>query len=179
MVSRSGGKLVIRPDSGDPAPVLLKCLQILDRKAGMRRNTKGYKTLPPYFGLIQGDGVNDETIPEILHAIVSRGYAATNIGFGMGGGLLQQVNRDTLRFAFKCAAALRGGEWVDVSKDPVTDTSKRSKKGHLSLVKENGAFATARGPRNDDELVPVFENGKVLRTYTLDEVRTRAMRSLV
>jgi nicotinamide phosphoribosyltransferase len=178
-VRESGGKLVIRPDSGDPATVDLKCLQILDRKVGMRRNTKGYKVLPPYFGLIQGDGVTDESIPEILHALVSRDYSASNIAFGMGGGLLQQVNRDTLQFAFKCAAALRGEAWVDVSKEPATDTAKRSKRGHLALVTENGGFTTVRGPRNDDNLVPVFEDGRVLRTYTLDEVRRAAMRSLV
>jgi nicotinamide phosphoribosyltransferase len=179
LVRGSGGKLVIRPDSGDPATVNLKCLQILDRKVGTRRNTKGYKVLPPYFGLIQGDGVNDESIPEILHAVVSRDYAASNLAFGMGGGLLQQVNRDTLKFAFKCAAALRGEGWVDVSKDPATDTGKRSKRGHLALVKESGSFTTARGPRQDDHLVPVFEDGRVLRTYTLDEVRRNAMRSFV
>jgi nicotinamide phosphoribosyltransferase len=177
MVAESGGKLVIRPDSGDPATVDLKCLQILDRKVGTRRNTKGYKVLPGYFGLMQGDGINDESIPEILHALVSRGYSASNVAFGMGGGLLQQVNRDTLKFAFKCAAALRAGAWVDVSKEPATDTGKRSKKGHQALVRENGAIVTVRGPRNDDMLVPVFEDGRVLRTYSLDEVRAHAMRS--
>jgi nicotinamide phosphoribosyltransferase len=179
MVANSGGKLVIRPDSGDPPTVVLKCLQILDRKAGMRRNTKGYKVLPSYFGLIQGDGVNDESIPEILHAIMSRGYSASNLAFGMGGGLLQQVNRDTLKFAFKCAAALRGGEWFDVSKEPATDMGKRSKQGHLALVRENGEYKTVRAPRNDDQLVPVYENGRVLKTYTLEEVRQCAMRSFV
>jgi nicotinamide phosphoribosyltransferase len=179
MVAHSGGKLVIRPDSGDPPTVVLKCLQILDRKAGTRRNTKGYKVLPSYFGLIQGDGVNDESIPEILHAVISRGYSASNIGFGMGGGLLQQVNRDTLKFAFKCAAALRGGEWVDVSKEPATDMGKRSKQGRLALVRENGDYNTVRRPRNDDLLAPVYEDGRVLRRSTLDEVRQSAMRSFV
>jgi nicotinamide phosphoribosyltransferase len=178
MVARSGGKLVIRPDSGDPTDVLLKCLQILDRKVGTRRNTKGHKVLPSYLGLLQGDAVNEESIPEILHAIVSRGYSASNLSFGMGGGLIQQVNRDTLKFAFKCAAALRGDTWVDVSKEPRTDVGKKSKRGHLALVREGGQYATVRGPRNDDELVPVFENGRVLRTTTLDEVRKRAERWL-
>jgi nicotinamide phosphoribosyltransferase len=179
LVAESGGKLVIRPDSGDPATVDVKCLQILDRKLGTKRNTKGYKVLPSYFGLIQGDGINDESIPEILHAVVSRGYSASNLGFGMGGGLLQHVNRDTLKFAFKCAAALRGGEWVDVSKDPATDTGKRSKKGHQALVRENGGFTTVRGPRNDDVLVPVFQDGRVLHTYSLDEIRCNAMKSFM
>ncbi len=178
LVRASGGKLVIRPDSGDPAEVNLKLLAILDRKVGMRTNTKGFKVLPPYFGLLQGDGVNDESLPEILHAIVSRGYSASNIAFGMGGGLLQHVNRDTLRFAFKCAAALRSGEWMDVSKAPATDLGKRSKPGHQALVHEGGAYATVRGPRKDDLLVPVFEDGAVLRRHTLEEVRERALRGL-
>ena len=178
MIRGSGGKLVIRPDSGDPVSVDLKCMQILERKVGMRRNAKGFKVLPPYLGLIQGDGVNDESIPEILHALQARGYSTSNIGFGMGGGLLQQLDRDTQRFAFKCAAALRDGAWVDVSKDPATDVGKRSKKGHLSLVHEGGVYATVRAPRKDDLLAPVYENGRVLRTYTLDEVRANAFRGL-
>jgi nicotinamide phosphoribosyltransferase len=177
-IKSSGGKLVARPDSGDPAGVNLKCLQIMERKIGMRTNSKGFKVLPPYIGLIQGDGINDESIGEILHALRGRKYSASNIGFGMGGGLLQQLDRDTQRFAFKCAAALRGGEWIDVSKEPATDTGKRSKKGHLALVREGGAHSTVRGPRKDDLLVPVYENGHVIRTYTLDEVRSEAARGL-
>jgi nicotinamide phosphoribosyltransferase len=173
-IKGSGGKLVARPDSGDPAAVNLKCLQIMERKLGMRRNTKGFKVLPPYLGLIQGDGMNDESIGEVLHTLRTRRYSASNIGFGMGGGLLQQLDRDTQRFAFKCSAALRGDQWVDVSKSPATDMTKRSKTGHLALVLEGGAYATARGPRKDDLLVPVYEDGRVLRTYTLDEVRAAA-----
>jgi nicotinamide phosphoribosyltransferase len=169
LVADSGGTLVIRPDSGIPAEVDVKCLQILDRCVGTRRNTKGFKLLPNYFRLIQSDGINDESLGEILHQVVSRGYSASNIAFGMGGGLLQMINRDTQRFAFKCAAALIGDEWVDVSKDPTTDAGKRSKKGHLALVLDRGGHATVRGPRRDDLLVPVFENGTILRTYTLEE----------
>ena len=177
-IKASGGKLVSRPDSGDPAAVNLKCLQIMERKLGMRTNTKGFKVLPPHLGLLQGDGMNDESIGEVLHALRSRRYSASNIGFGMGGGLLQQLDRDTQRFAFKCAAALRGGQWIDVSKSPATDMGKRSKKGHLALVHEGGAYATTPAPRKDDLLVPVYEDGRVLRTYTLDEVRAAADRDL-
>jgi nicotinamide phosphoribosyltransferase len=177
-IKASGGKLVARPDSGDPASVIVKCLQIMERKIGMRTNTKGFKVLPPYLGLIQGDGINDESIGEILQALRVRKYSASNIAFGMGGGLLQQLDRDTQKFAFKCAAALRGGEWIDVSKDPATDTGKRSKKGHLALVREGGTPSTVRGPRKDDLLVTVYENGQVTRTYTLDEVRAEAARGL-
>ena len=180
LVRDSGGKLVVRPDSGDPATVLLKLLAIFERKVGMRKNLKGYKVLPPYFGLIQGDGINDESIHEILHALLGKGYSASNLAFGMGGGLLQQVNRDTQKFAFKCSSALIDGEPVDVAKDPVTDHGKRSKKGHLALVRKglDREVETVRGPRSDDLLVPVFENGKVLVTYTLDEVRANSMLGL-
>ena len=174
----SGGKLVIRPDSGDPVTVLLECLRIIERKLGMRVNGKGFKVMPPYLGLIQGDGINDRSIATILDALREQGYSASNVGFGMGGGLLQQLDRDTQKFAFKCAAALRDGSWIDVSKDPVTDSGKRSKKGRLALVEEGGVLATVRGPRADDQLVPVFENGRILRSYTLDEVRARAARAL-
>jgi nicotinamide phosphoribosyltransferase len=173
-IKGSGGKLVARPDSGDPAAVNLRCLQIMERKLGMRTNTKGFKVLPPHLGLIQGDGMNDESIGEVLHTLRARRYSGSNIGFGMGGGLLQQLDRDTQRFAFKCSAALRGDQWVDVSKNPATDMAKRSKRGHLALVQEGGAYSTTRGPRKDDLLVPVYEDGRVLRTYTLDEVRTTA-----
>jgi nicotinamide phosphoribosyltransferase len=178
MIRGSGGKLVIRPDSGDPASIDVECLQLMERKLGMQKNRKGYKVLPPYFGLIQGDGINDVSIGEILAAVTAAGYSASNIGFGMGGGLLQQLDRDTQRFAFKCAAALRGGTWIDVSKDPVTDSGKRSKKGHLALVQDATGFATVRGPRADDRLVTVFEDGRVVRRYTLDEVRANAAAGL-
>jgi nicotinamide phosphoribosyltransferase len=173
-VRASGGKLVIRPDSGDPVKVLLKILSIMDRKLGMQKNLRGYKVLPPYFGLLQGDGITDESIPEILHALKSHGYSASNLAFGMGGGLLQQVNRDTQKFAFKCSAALRGDTWVDVFKNPVTDSGKRSKIGHLALIGTGSTTNTVGGPSAHDRLLPVFENGKVLRTYTLDEVRKNA-----
>jgi nicotinamide phosphoribosyltransferase len=182
MVKNSGGKLVVRPDSGDPSPVQLKSHAIFDRKIGMKKNMKGYKVLPPYFGLIQGDGITDESIPEILHAILSHGYSASNLGFGMGGGLLQMVNRDTQKCAFKCAASLINGDWIDVSKDPITDSGKRSKKGHQALIRGVGmdqGYKTVRGPVANDILVPVYENGVVLKHYTLDEVRANSMKGLV
>lgn len=177
MIRDSGGKLVIRPDSGDPVSVLVQCLGIIERKLGMRVNGKGFKVMPPYLGLLQGDGINDRSIATILEALREHGYSASNLAFGMGGGLLQQLDRDTQKFAFKCAAALRDGQWVDVAKDPVTDQGKRSKKGRLALVEDGGAFSTVRGPHHGDQLVPVFENGKILKTYTLDEVRARAARA--
>lgn len=179
LVRRSGGKLVIRPDSGKPTEVDLKSLEIEERKIGMRRNAKGYKVGPSYFGFIQGDGINDESIPEILHAVTSHKYSVSNIGFGMGGGGLQDMTRDTQKFALKASAVqLADGSWRGVAKDPKTDPGKASRAGHLALVHERGQYATVEAPRKDNLLVPVYENGRVLKTYTFAEVRANAMKAL-
>jgi nicotinamide phosphoribosyltransferase len=180
-VRDSGGKLVVRPDSGKPVEVLLKLLAIFDRKIGMRKNNKGYKVLPPYFGLIQGDGCNYDSIQEILHEVMAHGYSASNLAFGMGGGLLQLVNRDTSKYAYKASAGLLNGEWIDLFKDPITDPGKKSKRGHLALIQDGfgGPIRTVKGPRMDDMLKPVFRNGKLLKDYTLDEVRENATKAVL
>ncbi len=174
-VKASGATVVIRPDSGDPCEVVIKCLEILERKVGMTTNTKGFRVLPSYYRLIQGDGVNQASIREILATMMARGYSASNIAFGCGGSLLQKLDRDTQRFAFKCSEATINGRSVVVQKDPATDTGKRSKGGRLSLVREAGQLRTVSGSHADDLLVPVFENGKILKCYTLDEVRNTSM----
>lgn len=170
-IKESGATLVIRPDSGNPSEVILKCLHILERKVGMTTNTKGFKVLPKYIRLIQGDGVNEESIREILNVMMANGYSASNIGFGMGGALLQGVNRDTQRFAYKCSNIVVDGEPRDVFKDPVTDKGKRSKAGLLDLIHENGEYKTVQGLRRNSALIPVFENGKILVQPTLAEIR--------
>jgi nicotinamide phosphoribosyltransferase len=166
---------VIRPDSGDPSEVNVRALEILERKVGCRINTKGYKVLPHSFRLIQGDGNDDEeAIDRVLRAITSHGFSASNIAFGMGGGLLQRVHRDTQKIAFKICEATVDGRAVAVSKNPVTDAGKTSKSGNLDLVMVEGRYQTVPGPRPDSALVTVFENGDIRRRWTFDEVRARA-----
>jgi nicotinamide phosphoribosyltransferase len=177
-VEQSGGTLVIRPDSGDPTAVVLRCLEILERKVGMTRNSKGYKVLPNHFRLLQGDGVNPDSIRTILSEMLRNRYSASNIAFGMGGGLLQQVNRDTQKFAFKCSEVTVDGKAVKISKEPVTDAGKRSKAGRLSLIEEHGKLVTVEGQLADSLVEPVFENGKILREVGFAEVRERAMQGL-
>src|SRR6266496_6121462 len=129
------GTLVIRPDSGDPVPVLTKVFEILGEKFGYETNSKGYRVLPPCVRVIQGDGVNMFTIQNMLYQLSKfSGWSADNLAFGMGGALLQQLNRDTQKFAFKCSAAQINGKWQPVYKDPVTDPGKNSKHGRLALV---------------------------------------------
>ena len=175
LIEASGSTLVIRPDSGDPSEVNVRALKILERKVGCRVNAKGYKVLPHAFRLIQGDGNDDEeAIDRVLRAITSHGFSASNIAFGMGGGLLQRVNRDTQKIAFKICEATVAGESVPVSKNPVTDTGKASKSGRLELVMVDGRYQTVQGPRSDSLLVTVFEAGEIQRRWTFDEVRARA-----
>lgn len=176
----SGATLVVRPDSGDPADVVCKCLRILDKYFGHTVNDKGYKVLNNV-RVLQGDGINHQSIRSILYTITLAGYSADNVAFGQGGALLQIVNRDDQKFAMKCSAAFINGEWVDVFKDPITDKGKRSKKGRMVLIEtENGykTFTTEDAAYEDvkdqDVLEVVYSMGKVIRDMTFDEVRANA-----
>jgi nicotinamide phosphoribosyltransferase len=179
----SNATLVIRPDSGDPVSVNTKLVQILDQKFGSVVNDKGFKVLNNV-RLIQGDGVNELTIRSILGAFMALGYSADNIAFGMGGALLQQVDRDTQKFAMKCSSALVNGKWIDVQKDPVTDSGKKSKAGRVTLWKSGGEYASGVKPPAgwsdkgfggwSEALVTVFRDGQIISEYTFDEVRANA-----
>ncbi len=142
LVIKNGGTLVIRPDSGDPAVVVPKLLHKLDKYFGSVVNNKGYKVLNNV-RIIWGDGINELSIRTILMvAMTMNGFSADNLAFGMGGALLQIVNRDTQKFAMKCSAIYRDGEWIDVFKDPITDSGKKSKKGRFMVIRENGEIKT-------------------------------------
>lgn len=190
----SGATCVIRPDSGEPREVVLKVVQLLDKNFGSTVNSKGYKVLNPCVRVIQGDGITMDSISEILDDLLAAGYSADNVAFGMGGGLLQLVNRDTLQFAMKACAADIDGEWRDVFKDPITDQGKKSKKGRLGLFKrkDTGEFVTIRldeiengvpGPDGrtwpisqlyEDAMVTVFEDGTVFADDSFTNIRERS-----
>lgn len=169
----SGATVVIRPDSGAPEVVVLEVARILDRYFGSVVNSKGYKVLNNV-RIIQGDGINLNSIKHILDNLKTAGFSADNIAFGMGGMLLQGLNRDTQKFAMKASAALINGEWIDVYKDPITDSGKTSKKGRLALVKDGstGEFKTVLNPKDlDSFLEVVWENGELKRDQSLSEIR--------
>ncbi|MEM2159385.1 MAG: nicotinate phosphoribosyltransferase [Candidatus Nitrosotenuis sp.] len=128
-IQNSGGTVVIRPDSGIPHEVVCNILDILDEKFGHTTNQLGFKVLPDCVRVIQGDGINRGSIEEILWHMKRRGWASTNVFFGMGGALMQAPQRDDMKFAQKVCHANVNGEWRDVYKQPVTDTGKTSKKG--------------------------------------------------
>jgi nicotinamide phosphoribosyltransferase len=169
------GKLVVRPDSGDFFEVIPKVLDILWNKFGGTINDKGYKVLDPHIGVIQGDGMEPETINALYTHIVKLGWSADNLTVGSGGGLLvKDVTRDTNKFAIKACAARVDGKWIDIFKEPITDTGKRSKKGKLKLVIIDGEYKTVKDieyPELPDELVTVFENGVITKTYAFEEIK--------
>jgi nicotinamide phosphoribosyltransferase len=158
LVRKSEGTLVIRPDSGDPVEVLPRLISSLNKNFGSVKNDKGYLVLNNV-RLIWGDGINEQSIRSILRVIVDiMGFSADNIAFGMGGALLQMVNRDTQKFAMKCSSAQINGEWVDVFKEPVTDPGKTSKKGILDTPAH----------------LIRYENGVLLNKTSFDQVRSRS-----
>jgi nicotinamide phosphoribosyltransferase len=178
------GTLVIRPDSGDPPTIDLQILQELEKYFPVKVNDKGYKVLDNHIRIIQGDGIDLDMIEKILKNLKENGWSADNIAFGSGGGLLQKgtksrggMNRDTLKCACKCSHAIINGEGINVFKDPITDPGKKSHKGYVSVHKlEDGTYETRDNGNHDfetDVLVDVFENGKLLRKYTLEEIRER------
>lgn len=175
------GCLVVRPDSGDPVDVVPRVMQLLGERIGESMNDRGYKVLDPHVRMIQGDGIDAESLGRILEAVKRAGYSTDNIAFGSGGGLLQKLNRDTQRFAFKCSAVQVGGEWRDVFKRPATDATKNSKAGRLELYRTSeGGYLTAdvdswalRG-KAEPVLRTVFEDGELLVDQTFAEVRARA-----
>ncbi len=171
------GTLVVRPDSGYPPTVVVKVLELLGEAFGYTLNDKGYRVLNPKVRIIQGDGIDASMLILVLDTMKRAGWSADNVAFGSGGGLLQKVNRDTQRFAFKCSAIeIEGEGWRPVMKDPVTDSSKRSKAGRLALIQDDGGYRTVSPEEagEHDLLVPVFRNGELLRDYSFDEIRARA-----
>lgn len=175
----SGATVVIRPDSGEPTEVVSKIARLLSEKFGFDVNSKGFKVLKNV-RIIQGDGVNQDSIREILQRLKFEGFSASNIAFGIGGSLLQKVNRDTLKFAYKCSAIVTNGELREVYKQPITDSGKNSKRGRLDLILKDGKYETVKiqNPETiaaeNSVLQTVYENGEFLIDDNLDEIRKRA-----
>jgi nicotinamide phosphoribosyltransferase len=169
------GKLIVRPDSGEPTVVLPRVLDSAGNAFGQSMNGKGYRMLDPHVGFIQGDGIKRHTVGPILDAVMDAGWSAANLAFGSGGGLLQDCDRDTQNFAFKCNSIRVGDELRDVYKDPVEASWKASKRGRLALVRDaDQHYQTVAGPSMFDELRTVYRDGEVLTTDSFDDIRSRA-----
>lgn len=174
-IENRDGVLVIRPDSGDPKEVILNLLNILSEAFGFNLNKKGYKLLPSCIRIIQGDGVNHKVIKEVIDMLIENNWCTENVSFGIGGALLQKLDRDTQKFALKCCSVNINGIDHDVYKDPSTDHNKKSKKGRLKLIQENGEYKTVKESHpGNDELIEIFRNGELLVDQSFSEIRKRA-----
>jgi nicotinamide phosphoribosyltransferase len=175
------GVFVVRPDSTtfeDPTPGALtaRILESLAMDFGTTTNERGFKVLDPHVRVLWGDGINANGIEKIVNDALLRGFSPENLVFGMGGGLLQKLNRDTQRFAFKSSAQKRNGEWHDIFKKPL-DVSKASKKGRLALVRggDNSFHTLSEAAYGDEDVLrTVFEDGLLTVNDTFEQVRERA-----
>ncbi len=190
LVLSRDGKTVIRPDSGDPvkiicgdwkaplgSPEFMGVIQLLDKHFGSTRNNKGYKVLNPKVGAIYGDAITLERANVILQILQGLGYASSNIVFGVGGLSLQNCTRDTFKMALKATYCEIDGEERGIMKEPITDTSKKSRRGLLTLVKEGDELVTYEDQSWDkvyhpsNLIQPVYRDGKLLKEYDLDSIR--------
>ncbi len=148
------GKIVIRPDSGDPVDIICGAnvnhksqfpewkgvIQLLWEIFGGTVNSKGYKQLDPHIGCIYGDSITLNRAKEICSRLESKGFASTNIVFGIGSYTYQYNTRDTLGWAMKATYAEINGESRPITKDPITDDgTKKSHSGLLKVVKVEGS----------------------------------------
>lgn len=172
------GVLVVRPDSGDPTTVMRGVLTGLADKFGYQTNSKGYKVLDPRVRVLQGDGVNYQTIRNMNAVLTGEGWSMDNWSYGMGGALLQQLDRDTLKFAFKCSAIKVNGVWRDVYKRPASDPGKNSQRGRFVVTYNGSNYVTS--PLQDDRIATgdllgtVFEDGVVTADSNFYEIQSRA-----
>ncbi|MGJ8733656.1 MAG: nicotinate phosphoribosyltransferase, partial [Cellulophaga sp.] len=147
------GKVVIRPDSGDPADIICGnpngkteeekkgVIELLWEIFGGKTNSKGYKELDPHIGAIYGDSITTERATDICERLKQKGFASTNVVLGIGSFTYQYNTRDTFGFAMKATYGEVNGEGREIFKDPITDDgTKKSAKGLLKIEKENGTY---------------------------------------
>lgn len=176
-----GGFWVVRPDSGDPVKCVVEALVALEKAFGVTVNSKGYKVIQGA-GVIQGDGIDIGIVQDILDAVLGEGYSAENVAFGMGGGLLQKLNRDTMSFATKLShITYQDGTKRDLMKTPATDSGKFSLPGELQVNYCNGAPTVypvpakwEEGRLEDNQLRTVYDKRPIGYIWDdFDTVRAR------
>ncbi len=181
-------KIVIRPDSGDSFHIIYGnenaesaherqgLVETLWQIFGGTINSKGYKVLNPHIGVIYGDGINFEKMCHIVKGLKAKGFASSNIVFGVGSLTYQHNLRDTLGFAVKATSITINGEEKAIFKAPKTDDGlKKSQRGRV-MVSDLDRFTdglTAQSDLSGDKLQLLFENGKLLTEISFDTIRQR------
>lgn len=190
------GKVVFRPDTGDPVKIIcgyteddIENEQIKLSSAEVKGSVetlweifggtiteKGYKLLDPHVGMIYGDSITYERAYQICEGLKKKGFASINLVYGIGSFTYQYVTRDTDGYAVKATYAVIGGEPLEIYKSPKGAAFKKSAKGLVAVFKdENGEFYLKDGASWEEvlncEFVKIFENGKLMKDWTLQEVR--------
>lgn len=197
ILNRDGGpdsldKVVIRPDSGNPTDILCGDTEVYKGTSankgvvemlwdifGGTTNPQGYKVLNPAIGAIYGDAITLERCEEICERLKAKGFASTNVVFGIGSYTYQYQTRDTLGFAMKATSVTVNGIQRAIFKDPITDDgTKKSAKGRVSVHKNDSGeiyycdeMLNSEVPNGADLLVTVYEDGKLLVDQSLAEIR--------
>lgn len=191
------GRVVIRPDSGDPVKIIcgdpeatdplvrMGSYEFLLKTFGGRLNSKGYMELDPHVGLIYGDAINIKRQREIYKLLEEKGIAATNLVLGIGSFTYNCATRDGLGLAMKATYCEIDGVGKEIFKDPKTVTAsgmtKKSLRGLIAVkfAKDGGIVAVDQVTPEEEAdestnlLQTVFEDGKIVRETTLDEIRKR------
>lgn len=179
------GKLVIRPDSGDPTNIVCGdpagsgcarrgVVDLLWDTFGGTITATGHRQLDPHIGVIYGDAITFDRCKAICDRLAANGYASTNMVFGCGSFGYQYVTRDTYGFAMKATWARVNGEGRSLFKKPVTDTGEKfSARGRLAVVRDHvGALTVLEDTEREDSLLePVWADGQFERRQSFAEVR--------
>ncbi|MCV9927744.1 nicotinate phosphoribosyltransferase [Flavobacterium sp. LS1R49] len=187
IVSREG-KVVIRPDSGDPVDIICGnpngkteqekkgVIELIWDVFGGTTNSKGYKELVPQIGAIYGDSITVARATQICERLKAKGFASTNVVLGIGSFTYQYNTRDTFGFAMKATYGEVNGEGRAIFKDPITDDgTKKSAKGLMKIDLVDGVYHLTDNVSWEEEkkgeLKEVFRDGKLLIDHSLTEIR--------
>ena len=188
------GKLVIRPDSGNPVDILCGktkdgfsiitpskeeqkgVIELLWDVFGGTINSQGYKVLDPHIGAIYGDSITIERADEICARLEAKGFASTNVVLGIGSFTYQYNTRDTFGFAMKATYVEVNDEGREIFKDPITDDgTKKSATGLLHVTKVMDEYTLIDKVSWAEEeggcLIPIYEDGVFYNQVSLSTVR--------
>ena len=191
------GKLVIRPDSGDPVDIICGenkktggkqpkdkgVVELLWDIFGGTVNKEGFKVLDSHIGAIYGDSITTERAEQICQRLHDKGFASTNVVLGIGSFTYQFNTRDTFGFAMKATSVIVNGERREIFKDPITDDGiKKSAKGLVKVAIDKGEYIlidqVTLEEENKGELQVIYENGNFINQVTLEEIRERINKSI-
>lgn len=191
------GKLVIRPDSGDPVDIICGTnremngstpqekgvVELLWETFGGTVNEQGFKVLDSHIGAIYGDSITTERAENICQRLHDKGFASTNVILGIGSFTYQFKTRDTFGFAMKATSVVVNGQRREIFKDPITDDGvKKSAKGLVKVVKEDNDYVlvdqVTEEEEKEGELKVIYEDGRFRENINLQTIRERINNSI-